>query len=100
MDIGDFGRLLLKEKQAKMLSALSNGAQEWNISSLARASNATYVHASRFISECEKVGLVESVKHGRVKSIKLTQKGSEVASNISNISGIINNQGKPAEPQK
>lgn len=97
--ISDFYSLLLKEKQAKMLAALSNGAQEWNISTLAKASDTTYVHVSRFVSACEKIGLIESVRHGRVKSIKLTQKGSEVASSISNISNIINSS-KQIEPQK
>ncbi|MGC8710062.1 MAG: hypothetical protein ACP5RF_00390 [Candidatus Micrarchaeia archaeon] len=99
MLINNFGRLLLKDKQARMLSALSSNAQEWNISSLAKASNTTYVHASRFISECERAGLVESVKHGRIKGIKLTPKGLEVANNIASISSIIGTAAQP-ESQK
>jgi len=87
----DFGSLFFKEKQVKafLLMASTNNQQEWNISNLAKSSGITYVHLSRFINECERTGLVESTRHGRIKGIKLTQKGIEVASHLSSISNSL-----------
>lgn len=89
--MNDFGSLFFKEKQVKafLLIASTNNQQEWNISNLAKSAGITYVHLSRFIRECERIGLVESTKHGRIKGIKLTQKGVEVASHLSSISNSL-----------
>ncbi|MGC8662682.1 MAG: hypothetical protein ACP5RT_02765 [Candidatus Micrarchaeia archaeon] len=80
-----FGKLLFKEKQVKAFLTLANNSQEWNLSTLAKASGATYVHISLFINACENAGLVESTKHGKIKALKLTQKGVELAGHLSNI---------------
>jgi predicted transcriptional regulator len=77
--------LLFRPKQIRILLALSEKNQEWNLTSLAKATNTTYVHTSRFISRCENVGLVGVDRHGRIKSLRLTEKGVEVAKGISSI---------------
>ena len=77
--------ILLKEKQANILVALMDASQSWYISSLAKAANTTYVHACNFLVECEKLGLTSSEKHGKIKTIKLTEKGKDVAERLVDI---------------
>lgn len=79
------GSILLRDKQAGILVALKDGSQSWYISSLAKAANTTYVHTCNFLAECEKLNLVSSEKHGKMKTIKLTDKGRAVAEHISEI---------------
>ena len=94
--VGDsIGTLLLKDKQVKILSALSNRGREWHLTDLAKETNVTYVHISKFIKRCEACGIVESEKHGRVKKLVLTDKGAEVAKNVASIIERTN----PVEPK-
>jgi predicted transcriptional regulator len=82
-------RFLLKEKQAKMMIALADKSQKWNLSSLAIAAGVTYVHTSKFISACEKLGIVTSEKHGRIKNISITPKGLIISNLIVEIMAKI-----------
>ncbi|MCL4364844.1 MAG: MarR family transcriptional regulator [Candidatus Marsarchaeota archaeon] len=79
------GTLLLKDKQAKILSILAGSEKEWHIADLAKAAEVTYVHTSKFIGKCEEAGIVGSERHGRVKRLFLTEKGKDVAKSVSNI---------------
>lgn len=89
--MGDsIGTLLLKDKQVKILSALRNRSREWHLTDLAKETNVTYVHISKFIKKCEECGIVESEKHGRVKRLVLTDKGEDVAKNVASIMEKIN----------
>jgi predicted transcriptional regulator len=98
------GKIILKDKQARILLSLRNNQQPWHITTLAQACGTTYVHACNFIKECESLGLTSNEKHGKIKEIKLTEKGMKVADSISNIYSILDQQPqqKPqaAEPQK
>jgi predicted transcriptional regulator len=85
-------QILIKEKHAKILIALKNQSQSWYISSLARATNTTYVHTCNFISACEKLNLVYNEKHGKIKTVKLTDKGSKVAELLNSIYNILGEQ--------
>ncbi|MDE1869856.1 MAG: hypothetical protein KGH71_02615 [Candidatus Micrarchaeota archaeon] len=82
---GNQGALLFKEKQTKVLLAMLDKAQEWNTTSLARAAGATYVHTSKFLTRCEKMGLVQVTKHGKIKALTLSPKGIEVTEGIAKI---------------
>ncbi len=88
--------ILLRNKQAYILTALIDTNQSWYISSLAKAANTTYVHACNFLAECERLGLVSSEKHGKMKTIKLTEKGRLVAEHIADIYESI----KPQENEQ
>ena len=79
------GLLLFKEKQIKVLLALADKSQEWYLSRLAGAAGATYVHTSKFITRCEVLGMINVVKHGKVKTISLTEKGNAIVKGISGI---------------
>ena len=93
------GNLLFKDKQLRLLLALSNTSREWHISDLAKAADVTYVHTSRFISRCEESGIVATERHGRAKRVFLTEKGTDVASTLQ---GVVNkiNQPKAQAAQK
>ncbi len=84
--------ILFKDKQAKIILLLKNNSQNWYISMLAKASNTTYVHTCNFIINCELVGIVETEKNGKMKRIKLTDKGQTIANKISEIYSLINNE--------
>jgi predicted transcriptional regulator len=87
--------IILKQKQTKILLALKDASQSWYISSLAKASGTTYVHACNFLVACEALGIVSSEKHGKMKMIKLTERGLKIADMITSINSLINLQ----EPQ-
>ncbi len=89
--------ILLMDKQARMLVALKDQMQSWYISSLAKATGTTYVHACNFLLECERLGIVRSEKHGKIKTIRLTEKGAQIAELVSGIYSSIRQE--PAKPE-
>jgi len=56
---------------------------------LAKEVDCTYSHAVKILQTLEKLGLVQFEKKGRVKLIKLTKKGKEVADNIELIQTLV-----------
>jgi predicted transcriptional regulator len=94
--------IILKQKQTKILLALRDTSQSWYISSLAKATNTTYVHTCNFLVTCEALGITSSEKHGKLKLIKLTERGLRIADLITAINASINLQEpqKAPEPQK
>ena len=49
---------------------------------LAKEVDCTYSHAVKILQEMEKSKLVQFEKQGRIKSIKLTDTGNQIAENI------------------
>ncbi|EQD39753.1 hypothetical protein B2A_11117, partial [mine drainage metagenome] len=93
--------ILLRSKQTSILIALKDTSQSWYISSLAKAANTTYVHACNFLVECEKLGLTTSERHGKMKTIKLTDKGKGVVDRIAGIyEAISSSEQERAKPDK
>ncbi len=84
------GSIILKDKQALIILALKNNQQPWHITTLSQASGATYVHTHNFIKICVASGITSIEKHGKLKEIKLTEKGMLMAEMIANIYAIIN----------
>lgn len=95
------GTIVLKDKQAKILLSLRNTQQPWHISSLAKASEATYVHTHNFIRTCAALGIVSIEKHGKIKEIKLTDKGTAIADMAAGMYALINQpKPQPVKPQE
>lgn len=96
--------IILKQKQTRILLALRDTSQNWYISTLAKATDTTYVHTCNFLAACETLGITTSEKHGKIKLIKLTEKGLRLADLITNINTIITiqeqQQKQQPEPQK
>lgn len=80
---------IFREKPAKMLVALNNSSKEVYASSLAKEIDGTYSYIVKVLMDMEKAGLVEFKKQGRLKIIKLTKKGLDVAEKINFIKQLL-----------
>lgn len=81
--------IFFRRKPAMMLVALKKIARARYGSLLAKEVDCTYSHAVKILQSLERLGLVVFEKKGRIKLIKLTKKGTEVADSIENIKRII-----------
>ncbi|MBS3077642.1 winged helix DNA-binding protein [Candidatus Pacearchaeota archaeon] len=81
--------IFFRRKPALMLVALKRVARVRYGSILAKEVDCTYSHAVKILQGLERLGLVVFEKKGRIKLIKLTKKGAEVAENIENIKRLI-----------
>ncbi len=88
--------IIFKDKQARIIMSLRTPGQDWYISSLAKATDTTYVHTCRFIGMCEAIGITSSEKHGKIKVIRLTERGTQLADMVASIYAII---GQPKSPR-
>lgn len=82
--------VFFRRKPALMLVALKRLTKARYGSVLAKEVDCTYSHAVKILQMLEKLGLVVFEKKGRMKLIKLTKKGQEIADNIENIKRILN----------
>jgi len=81
--------LFFRRKPALMLIALKKVSRAKYGSVLAKEVDCTYSHAVKILQILEELGLVVFQKTGRIKIIKLTKKGTEVADNIESIRRLV-----------
>jgi len=81
--------VFFRRKPALMLVALKKMTKARYGSILAKEVDCTYSHAVKILQTLERLDLVVFEKKGRMKLIKLTKKGQEIADNIENIKRII-----------
>jgi len=77
--------IFFRRKPALMLVALRKLSKARYGSILAKEVDCTYSHAVKILQTLEQLDLVSFEKKGRIKLIKLTKKGQEVAENIDSI---------------
>ena len=77
--------IFFRRKPALMMIALRKLSRVRYGSLLAKEVDCTYSHAVKILQTLEDLGLVSFEKKGRIKLIKLTKKGQEVADYISKI---------------
>jgi len=82
--------VFFRKKPAMMLIALKKTTRARYGSILAKEVDCTYSHAVKILQELEKIGLVQFEKKGRIKLIKLTKKGLEVADLIDKVRELLN----------
>jgi DNA-binding MarR family transcriptional regulator len=87
--MGDNFDLFFRRKPAMMLLALKKVSRPKYGSVLAKEVDCTYSHAVKILQILEEIGLVSFEKDGRVKIIKLTKKGRDVADAIGAIKKIV-----------
>ena len=68
-----------------MLVNLYNSTTEVYASNLAKQVDCTYSHVVKILQEMSKAGLVTFQKEGRLKILKLTKKGEDIAKLINEI---------------
>lgn len=81
--------LFFRRKPALMLVALKKNTRMRYGSVLAKEIDCTYSHAVKILQTLEALKLVDFEKRGRIKVIKLTKKGQDVADAIENIQKLI-----------
>jgi len=81
--------IFFRRKPALMLVSLKKNTRMRYGSILAKEVDCTYSHAVKILQTLEVLKLVDFEKKGRIKLIKLTKKGIEVAEAIENIQKLI-----------
>jgi len=81
--------IFFRRKPALMLVSLKKNTRMRYGSVLAKEVDCTYSHAVKILQTLEELKLVDFEKKGRIKIIKLTKKGAEVADAIENIQKLI-----------
>ena len=81
--------IFFRRKPALMLVALKKVSKARYGSILAKEVDCTYSHAVKILQTLEELGLVGFEKQGRIKLIKLTKKGAEIAEQIDGIRRLI-----------
>ncbi len=77
--------IFFRRKPALMLVALKKVSKARYGSLLAKEVDCTYSHAVKILQTLEVLGLVVFEKKGRIKLIKLTKKGEDIADDIDSI---------------
>ena len=81
--------VFFRKKPAMILVALRKGGKNRYGSVLAKEVDCTYSHAVKILQEMEKAKLVIFEKHGRIKTITLTEIGNKVAEYIDKIKALL-----------
>ncbi len=81
--------IFFRRKPALMLVSLKKNTRMRYGSILAKEVDCTYSHAVKILQTLEVLRLVDFEKRGRIKIIKLTKKGQEVADAIEDIQKLI-----------
>lgn len=81
--------IFFRRKPALMLTALKKISKIRYGSLLAKEVDCTYSHAVKILQTLEKLGLVTFEKKGRIKLIKLTKKGQDIAEHIDAIKRFL-----------
>jgi predicted transcriptional regulator len=81
--------IFFRRKPAMMLVSLKKNTRMRYGSVLAKEVDCTYSHAVKILQTLEDLKLVEFDKKGRIKLIKLTKRGQEVADSIEKIQLMI-----------
>ena len=85
----DIFEVFFRRKPAMILMALRKNARNRYGSVLAKEVDCTYSHAVKILQEMEKARLVNFEKHGRIKSIELTDSGNRIAEHIEKIKDLL-----------
>ena len=81
--------IFFRRKPALMLVALKKLSKARYGSILAKEVDCTYSHAVKILQTLEKLSLVNFEKKGRIKIIKLTKKGHDIADYIDSIKRLL-----------
>lgn len=81
--------IFFRRKPALMLVSLKKNIRMRYGSVLAKEVDCTYSHAVKILQTLQELKLVDFEKKGRIKLIKLTKKGKNVADAIENIQALV-----------
>lgn len=84
MKKGFIKRVFFHEKPVEMLIVLKNEKAKYP-TQVSKAVDCTYSHTVKTLEFLRKIGLVEFEKKGRIKYVKLTPEGEEIAHDLEGI---------------
>ena len=76
---------VLKEKPVRTLVSLAKKDRVWYASMLCKEIDCTYPHMINILNTFENEGLTESEGQGRIRVIRLTEKGEDLAHDFENV---------------
>ena len=82
MPNNDLEDLFLREKPVKIFLGLKTAKDDVYTTILSKQADCTYSHTVKILNSLHRLGLVEFNKSGRIKTVKLTQDGWDVANNL------------------
>lgn len=82
--------LLIRKKPVMLLIQLARSQKMMYTSVLAKEINCTYSHTVKMLSELRRKKIVNFERKGRLKFVKLTRKGKELAEALERLMSIIN----------
>ncbi|MFH1105928.1 MAG: hypothetical protein V1731_01820 [Candidatus Aenigmatarchaeota archaeon] len=77
--------LFLREKPAKILISLKTEKENKYVNQLSKEADCTYAHTIKILDDFEMLGLVRFEKIGRIKRVKLTEIGWDIAHDLESI---------------
>ena len=96
--------MFLRDKPSKILLDLNNAKGKIYATILSKDANCTYSHTIKILNLFRKMGLVTFEKKGRIKIVRLTDSGWEIAHNLdaiaSKLDEIEDAMESPAEAEK
>lgn len=81
--------VFFRKKPVSILIALKNSSKVKYGSLLAKEVDCTYSHAVKILQGLEKLGIVGAEKKGRIKSVKLTKRGLDVAQHLEKVKELL-----------
>jgi predicted transcriptional regulator len=84
-DPGMLEDLLLRDKPAKILISLKTSKDSIYATILSRETNCTYSHTIKILNVLREQGLVQFDKIGRIKKVKLTPDGWDIAQSLESL---------------
>ncbi len=77
--------LFIRRKPVRLLLNIKVGQGPKYVSILAKDTDCTYSHTVKLLDIFKSMGVVEFEKQGRIKYVKLTQDGHELAGNFEDV---------------
>lgn len=81
---GELEELFLRKKPVRLIMNIKMGGQKY-VSVLAKETDCTYSHTVKLLDTFEKLGIVEFTKEGRIKYVKLTVDGTDLANRFEEV---------------
>ena len=75
----ELDEIFLRKKPVKILMGIKLGSGPKYVSIIAKESDCTYSHTVKILEEFMELGIVEFEKTGRIKYVRLTQDGIDLA---------------------
>lgn len=84
----DLKQMFLQKKPCLILLAAARIDKPY-VSILMKEADTTFAHTTNILSDMEAYGLIKFVEEGRIKFVRLTRTGKELARSLNSINGLL-----------